>query len=253
MLKNTLLLLPILFAANAIAANDLPTSRSVGKLAMDISVDLQRSVKLQSIIAPTSVAEYKPRGLAEVKEISGVANRHDQYFYIYDADLSSNFDDDNDGFYHSLTVSFDVDVTVDEAAIYAKLYLSHEGGPWIPYYTTDLFNIYEDSAFDRYEVTTDLVDGYPTGYYDVLIEVFSLNHAYQVASEVLDYSYLGRETLLEDFSRDEPLDYYYYDEYEEVSYSHGAGNTGFTLILILILIQVTIVARRSFTLTPRKT
>jgi hypothetical protein len=253
MLKNILLLLPILFAANAMAANDLPATRSVGKLAMDSSVDLQRSVKLQSIVAPSSILEYKPRGLVEVEETSRIANRHDQYFYIFDADLTTNYDDDHDGFYHSITVSFDVDVTVDEGTIYAKLYLSHEGGPWIPYYTTDLFSIYEDSVFDRYEVTTELVGGYPTGYYDVLIEVYSLNHAYQVASEVLDYSYLGRDTMLEDSSRDEPVDTYYYDEYEEISFSHGAGNTGLTLLIILILIQVMIVARSSLTLTPRKT
>ena len=112
---------------------------------------------------------------------------------------------DGDGFHHAFNVFFDVDVSHDSATIYAKLYLSRDGGPWSQYHTTNLFSIYGDDYSDAYEVTTELLEGYPPGYYDVLIEVFSLNHPGMVTSQVLDYHYLGRDVMLEDLSRGREL------------------------------------------------
>jgi hypothetical protein len=81
-------------------------------------------------------------------------------------------DDDDDGYYHRLKVVFDADTSGDEVWVYARLYLSLEGGPWNHYYTTDLFPVEGDTRDDEYEVVTRLLDGYPTGYYDVLIELY---------------------------------------------------------------------------------
>ncbi|MEM7563596.1 MAG: choice-of-anchor H family protein, partial [Pseudomonadota bacterium] len=131
--------------------------------------------------------------------------------------------------------------------VYAKLYLSREGGPWRQYFTTDLFSIYEDDFIDAYEVETELVDGYTPGYYDVLIEIYSLDHAFMVTSEVLDYHYLGRDVALEDRGWDEPYDEYY----EEVSVSVGAGDFS-ALLLFFLIIQVAIAARGIPALTPCK-
>jgi hypothetical protein len=90
-------------------------------------------------------------------------------------------DDDDDGYYHRLSVTFDPDVSSGHAWIYAKLYLSLEGGPWNLYYTTESFPIEGDRSDDDYEVVTRLLDGYPSGYYDVLIELYDADAEMWVA------------------------------------------------------------------------
>ncbi len=97
-------------------------------------------------------------------------------FSVFDAHTVLSWDDDDDGFYHRLRVSFDADVDSGEAWVYARLYLSLEGGPWNHFFTTEVFPITGDATDDVYEVVTRLIDGYPTGYYDVLIELYDADY-----------------------------------------------------------------------------
>ncbi len=215
-------------------------SRSIGKRVDDKSIDLRAVVKTQKSVS----GALRPENTMQARNL---ANRHDQYFSIYGAGVELLSDIDGDGFHHLLNVIFDVDVDYDAATLYAKLYLSREGGPWIQYASTNLFDIYENDTSDTYEMTTELIEGYPSGYYSVLVEIYSLNHSYMVASEILDHHYLGRDVMLEDLHRDEVVVY----EEVEVYESYGAG--GFSLILWLLLVQVVIAVRGIFTLSPRKT
>jgi hypothetical protein len=190
---------------------------------------------------------------------AGVANRYDQLFEIYTADVQLVSDLDDDGFHHALRVLFDVDVNYAGATLYAKLYLSREGEPWSQYFTTDLFSIFIDDDADAYEVETELLEGYAPGFYALLVEIYSIDHAYMVASEVLDYHYLGRDLMIEDLGRDEPKaeppvqtyeeDYEEYYE-EEVHYSSGGGSL-VSLLLVFLIIQVVIAARGQLALSPR--
>ena len=253
-MKITILLaLAILFVLPASAEEIAHRSASIGKSNNPEAIEVQNKDASRTLMEVNSDS-YKSRAEVDTSDEAQnrIANRHDQYFTIFDARVDLISDLDHDGYHHALNVSFDVDVDHDSATVYTKLYLSKDGGPWIPYFTTDLFNIYGESYSDSYEVDTELVEGYLPGYYDVLIEVYSLNHAYMVTSEVLDYYYLGRDVTLEDLSWDRPVestDYYY----EEVSYSYGGGgNSDFTLLIVLILFQVVIVARGILTLTPVK-
>lgn len=106
----------------------------------------------------------------------------EQYFHIYDAHTVLSGDDDEDSFFHKLRVTFDADVDMGDAYVYARLFLSYEGGPWNHYFTTDLFYIQEDASYDNYEVVTQLLEGYPTGYYDVLIELYEADWDVHVTS-----------------------------------------------------------------------
>jgi hypothetical protein len=63
-----------------------------------------------------------------------------------------------------------------------------------------------------------------------------------VTSQVLDSYYLGKDIMLEDLSRDEI--YYYEEDY----YSHGGGS--FSLVWLLLIVQVVIAVRGAVTLTP---
>lgn len=247
-LTNSLFGLALLACAGIASAAETQTSRSAGKLAGDTSVDLASVLKLREPVsrdAPADSEDYASSGKGTT--LDGIANRHDQLFEIYSADVRLVADRDLDGYHHALNVRFDVDVSHDSATVYAKLYLSRNGGPWSQYFTTDLFVIHGTDTADTYEVRTELLDGYPPGYYDVLIEIYSLDHAYMVASEVLDYYYLGRDLALEDYGWDEP----YEEFYTEVGVSVGAGDFG-ALALFFILLQIAIAARGVLASTPCK-
>ena len=231
-------------------------SRSAGKLVNDDSLLLSEKIKSAPALvklAPDQ-ALTGSRGEANNGALqSGLANRHDQLFSIYDADVQTLSDLDYDGYHHALRVNFDVDVDYEGATVYARLFLSHDGAPWSLYNTTDLFNIFEDDVSDEYEVLTELIEGYPPGYYDVLIEIYSLNHADMVTSLLLDRHYLGKDVLLEDLSWDENtegVDYEY-----SLSYG-GAGSLSINVILFffgfILFYQVAIAARPANTLTPIK-
>lgn len=251
----TLLFLPLLLLGSlhgANAADAQQSSRSLGKHRLDNSIDLtQRLQQLQPQVHPQVTEPQNYAARASTYLLEGVANRHDQLFEIYEADVRLYSDLDGDGYHHAINVFFDVDVSVDSATVYARLYLSREGEPWKPYFTTDLFEIHGDDPADAYEVETELLEGYLPGYYAVLIEVYSLDHAYMVSSAVLDYNSLGRDLMIEDLYRDEPYvesSSVYYEE--EVYYSSGGGSIA-TLLLFFLIIQVVIAARGPLALFPR--
>ena len=58
------------------------------------------------------------------------------------------------------------------AYVYAEIYLSADGTAWEHLYSTQDFAVYGSDPDDDYEVETELVSGYSTGLYDVLIELY---------------------------------------------------------------------------------
>ena len=127
-------------------------------------------------------------------------------FWIYDVDVILFNDDDRDGYYHGIDLLFDADTYFSSAEVYAVLYLSYEGGPWNEYGVTEDFWIYGTSADDEYVMVTELMQGYPTGDYDLLIELFDAWDGSFVASygpeDTSELAYLP----LEDFNRDAPVE-----------------------------------------------
>ena len=234
--------------APVFAVEEVQSSRSAGKLKLDQDTELSQLLQQSEPVSKARPAQSENYTTsAEERQYEGVANRYDQLFEIYDADVQTISDFDGDGYHHAINVYFDVDVSYDSATVYAKLYLSREGEPWGHYFTTDLFSIHIDDVDDAYEVETELLKGYEPGYYSVLIEIYSLDHAYMVASEVLDYHYLGRNVMIEDRSWEEPYEEFYYEE----DYSHGGGSMT-TLLLFFLIIQVVIAARGALALPPVK-
>jgi len=153
-------------------------------------------------------------------------------FWFYEADVIVFNDDDNDGYFYGLDVLFDIDTVYSSADVYAVLYLSHEGGPWNEYAATEDFTIFGSSGSDEYVIVTELMSGYPTGNYDLLIEVFDAYDGTFLASfgpaDTSELSYLP----LEDFNRDAPVQ-------EVIIVSEGGGGAidGWLLgILFLLLI-----------------
>ena len=251
---NRILATGLMFVCSSalLAQDGKLVSRSAGKLTHDDSIELSQKLKSQNLYTRSApdlnVVNAKPEENIGDKQ-TGVANRHDQYFEVFSAGVQLLSDLDFDGYHHALSVNFDIDVNVDGATVYTKLFLSRDGGPWSHYNTTDLFNIYSDDSGDEYEVETELLEGYPPGYYDILIEVYSLNHADMVASQRLNYYYLGRDVMLEDLSWDRRGGYT--EEYTEVTVSHGGAGSASLFWLILVLL-VAIAGRVAVTLSPQR-
>lgn len=147
-------------------------------------------------------------------------------FWFYTADVILFGDHDEDGYFKGIDLLFDADTYYSSFDVYAVVYLSLEGGPWNEYAATENFTIYGASSDDEYVVVTELVDGYPSGSYDILIELFDAYDdsflAYIGPDDTSELAFLP----LEDSYRDTPIvpDIIIVDD-------HGGGSLGWLAIL----------------------
>ncbi len=154
-------------------------------------------------------------------------------FWFYDADVILFNDADNDGYYYGIDLLFDADTIYAAADVYAVLYLSFEGGPWNEYAATEDFTLFGASSDDEYVLVSELMSGYPTGSYDLLIELFDAYDGTLLASfGPVDTSELGFLPL-EDANRDTPV-----RDVIVVTQGGGGGGAadGWTLLALLLLL-----------------
>ena len=134
---------------------------------------------------------------------------------------------------------FDVDTIYSAVEVYAVVYLSLDFGPWNEYGATDDFWIYGASSTDEYVLVTDLLSGYPTGSYDLLIELFdAADNSFLVSFGPDDSSELSLLPL-EDLNRDLPV------VEIPVAVSHGGGGAAdIWMMSVLLLLLVASAARK---------
>ena len=153
-------------------------------------------------------------------------------FWFYTADVELFNDHDRDGYYHGIDLLFDADTYFAVANVYAVVYLSLDGGPWNEYAATDDFTLFGASSEDDYVIVTELLSGYPSGSYDVLIELFDAYDNTFLASygpdDTPELSFLPLEDADRDVA-DVP-------EVTVVNHHHGGGSTGAAFILVLALL-----------------
>jgi len=126
-------------------------------------------------LTPFSAKSTRDRTALRSSKLAGPINQThsintDFWFYLADVDLFA--DQDSDGYFAGIDLLFDADTIFSRAEVYAVAYLSREGGPWEEYAVTEIFVLNGTSADDEYVIVTDLVSGYPTASYDILIELF---------------------------------------------------------------------------------
>lgn len=180
------------------------------------------------------------RSADQQKPSSGVSKVVSDDFWVFDADVELFSDFDRDGFYYGIDLLFDVDTNFAVADVYAVLYLSLDLGPWNEYAVTDDFTIFGASGDDEYVVVSELVSGYPTGDYDILIEIFDTFDGSLVATfgpeDTSELSLLP----LEDADRDA------LGETQIVINSGGGGSLGwFALLALLGVASRVTLSRRS--------
>jgi hypothetical protein len=154
--------------------------------------------------------------LASIQQVNSSTVSHS--FSIFDANVELISDYDGDSYYHYFSVNFDADINFGSAIVYARMFISYEGGPWNHYYTTKTFELFENDKFDTHTVDTVFSTGYPPGSYDIRIDLYEAGWTGRVAvygpNEDFDLNYLS----LEDEEHD--LTYNYNESYETV-YSNG--------------------------------
>jgi hypothetical protein len=186
---------------------------------------------------PRSVAKSQATSKAGLTALS--APNVDFWFYTADVILFN--DHDNDGYYSGIDLLFDADTYFDEVDVYAVVYLSYEGGPWNEYAATEDFTIFSTSADDEYVIVTELIDGYPSGSYDLLIELFDAYDdtflAYFGPDDTSELAFLP----LEDANRDAPI------EVPEVIVirEHGGGALDWLMLLAMAATGVLVHLRAS--------
>lgn len=162
-------------------------------------------------------------------------------FSIHDASVELFNDYDYDGFYHHFSVTLDADTVYSNAHVYAELYISYEGGPWNYYAGSDVFTIYGDSASDAFIIETELVEGFPAGYYDIRIDLYDAhNNAWLLSYGPYADSSLSTLPLEDSYSDS------FYDgtsvSYQTDVYVHGNGSMN--VWSLLLLAALAIIARR---------
>ncbi|HGG60498.1 MAG TPA: hypothetical protein ENK26_11395 [Gammaproteobacteria bacterium] len=85
--------------------------------------------------------------------------------------LSLEDDFDHDGFFQFVRLDFSLRSRLPRADVFARVFVSFEGGPWNLFATTRKLALTNDAPL-AYAIESRLRTGYPSGYYDVLIEVF---------------------------------------------------------------------------------
>ncbi len=153
---------------------------------------------------PTRV---KKKDLSSIAGKSGEQLRtatHSVDYWFYDAWMTLYTDRDYDGYYASFDLEFDADTNYYQAPVYAIVYLG-TNDYYEAFHVTSVFNLYSDSSDDSVLLESELVSGYPSNDYDILIELIDAQTDQVLvtidAYEDADLSYQSMES----FDYDRPV------------------------------------------------
>ncbi|MCH7829421.1 MAG: choice-of-anchor H family protein [Proteobacteria bacterium] len=205
-----------------------------------LSVTVQGQGSERSVAGGDSVSydEFEPlltsgararttRATGQQKTTNSESEAPNVEFWFYDVSVQLFSDFDHDGYYYGIDLAFDADTQYTVADVYAVIYLSFEFGPWNEYAATENFKIFGASGDDEYFVQSELISGYPTGHYDILIELFDAYDDAFVASIGPDETSKLSVLPLEDAARDAPI------VTTVVIDTGGGGSLGWLTLLML--------------------
>ncbi len=221
---TVLLLVLLLIGSRGALAEDARISVSSQGLASEQGKVLPGPEDKYAALSTGGDRKKSPRS-AEQQKAGVISAAPNTDFWFYDAWVDLYADVDNDGYYSGIDLTFDADTIYGVAEVYAVVYLSYELGPWNEYAVTEDFTILGSSGTDEYFIETDLVAGYPTGDYDILIELFdTFDNSFVASIGPEDTSELSLLPL-EDMDRDsvQPT--------QIVVNSGGGGSLGWLLLL----------------------
>lgn len=128
-------------------------------------------------------ARHKKVALADLSGKSGEQLRRTESvgYWFYDAWLTLYTDRDSDGYFSAFDLEFDADTDYYRAPVYAIVYLG-TNDYYDPFHVTDVFELYGDSSDDSVLLENELLNGYPSNDYDILIELIDAQTDLHVAT-----------------------------------------------------------------------
>ena len=184
-------------AAQAPATGERVTRSAEGSTADHAADELRDPTSFETLRRQPAEIAVKPRGGKGAQSLRAYGDS-----WIYDATTDIFADTDGDGYYRFLRVQFDADTIHTYSYVYAEIYLSADGTAWEHLYSTKDFAIWGSDPDDDYEVETELVSGYSTALYDVLIELYDADTGELVDEFGPNESPLFSVLPLEDSGRD---------------------------------------------------
>lgn len=148
--------------------------------------------KAQQVKQKSAVSKLSTPQTVTNSNLANMLETNNAYyaFDIYEANITLIRDNDLDGYYSRFSLSFDADLLSDyadeSALVYAEIYISENGGPWLHFSTTDDFVIYEESSEDEYEIISTLQRNYASEHYDFLIDLYEVGYEDVVATYSAD-------------------------------------------------------------------
>ncbi|MDC8832517.1 choice-of-anchor H family protein [Alteromonas gilva] len=148
-------------------------------------------------------------------------------YWFYDAWVTLYNDRDYDGYFSAFDLEFDADTNYYRAPVYAIVYLG-TADYYEPFHVTDVFDLYGDSSEDGVLLENELITGYPSNDYDILIELIDADTDLHVATldaySDADLSYQS----IESSDYDRPVT-------SEVVIEHHGGSWGIGASVALLL------------------
>lgn len=234
-----ILALPAITLPSITLAADTTNTRSISYSSNTVMDDSTKKAQLNQAITTTLAPTLKQGYRTETGVLESSSTTITHYavnaFTIYNVttDLISDFD--YDGFYHRFSVEIDADTIYDNSYVYAKLYLSYQGGPWNYYATSNAYHIYGNSENDAFVIETELTDGFPSGYYDVRIELYDADYNEWLTSYgPYDDASISALPLEDSYSDNSTIDIIYPAQTEVVVV--GSGSMGLWLLLLSALV-----------------
>lgn len=204
------------------AKGDARESRDFTSVTTDSYDALRTEIAPASGKGESSVSKTGPGGPQQASAFG------DFWFYAVDVDLFN--DVDRDGYFHGIDILFDADTIYSIADVYVVAYLSYEGGPWNEYAVSEDITLFGSTSTDDYVLVTELLQGYPTGYYDVLLEMYDADTGLFLASIGPADSFELQSVPLEDSDLDRPL-----AAAPAVAVTRGGGGSGSMPFLVALL------------------
>lgn len=170
MQKRILALLGCLWQLSAFASDNAIAVRSVEKQSgAERPAVVKQGVPQSQQVIPSE--QSQKQAAAPRRRPLDEARTENPDFWIFDAWVTFDIDADFDGYYSGFSLEFDADTIYSVADVYARLYLSR-GDVYEEYHTSSVFAINGDSSQDSLIVESDLLSGFPSSDYDLLIELY---------------------------------------------------------------------------------
>jgi len=170
------------------------------------------------------VSQYDDSRLQSLA-IEGQSHDQTQTISVYSADIDLYNDDNHNGYYRGISVSFDVDVPFGHAHLIAQFYLGDE-----LIHTSERFSIYGSATSDKQYFDIDLVSGLQPGYYDLDVHILDADELYRrhhiAAVDWVVFNHLPLESTYWD---------HYSDDDIEVHVDQNAGGLGVAIFGLMLL------------------